>query len=94
MVWSCSFQIDYCAIQFNEFYLLSLSLQTEVTIMSYTMLYFVQKDLRLCRYFQQFLLFFRVNFKKNEKNYDASNSAVLRALKEAESEPKTPDEGK
>lgn len=38
--------------------------------------------------------YFRVNFKKNEKNYDASNSAVLRALKEAESDPKSPDEGK
>lgn len=37
---------------------------------------------------------FRVNFKKNEKNYDATNSAVLRALKEVESDPKTPDEGK
>nr|XP_023013500.1 PDZ and LIM domain protein Zasp isoform X7 [Leptinotarsa decemlineata] len=33
-----------------------------------------------------------VNFKKNEKNYDASNSAVLRMLKESENEPKTPDE--
>ncbi|KAJ8913506.1 hypothetical protein NQ315_017056 [Exocentrus adspersus] len=33
-----------------------------------------------------------VNFKKNEKNYDASNSAVLRMLKETENEPRTPDE--
>ncbi|VEN63935.1 unnamed protein product [Callosobruchus maculatus] len=33
-----------------------------------------------------------VNFKKNEKNYDASNSAVLRMLKETENEPRTPTE--
>ncbi|KAJ8943354.1 hypothetical protein NQ318_002587, partial [Aromia moschata] len=33
-----------------------------------------------------------VNFKKNEKNYDASNSAVLRALKESENEPKISEE--
>lgn len=33
-----------------------------------------------------------VNFKKNEKNYDASNSAVLRMLKETENEPRTQDE--
>ncbi|XP_015836003.1 PDZ and LIM domain protein Zasp isoform X3 [Tribolium castaneum] len=32
-----------------------------------------------------------VNFKKNEKNYDASNSAVYRMLQEAEKEPKTPE---
>ncbi|CAG9824975.1 unnamed protein product [Phaedon cochleariae] len=33
-----------------------------------------------------------VNFKKNEKNYDASNSAVLRMLKESENDPSTNDE--
>lgn len=33
-----------------------------------------------------------VNFKKNEKNYDATNSAVYRMLQEAEREPKTPEE--
>ncbi|XP_018564667.1 PDZ and LIM domain protein Zasp isoform X4 [Anoplophora glabripennis] len=33
-----------------------------------------------------------VNFKKNEKNYDASNSAVLRMLQESENEPRTADE--
>ncbi|CAG9827251.1 unnamed protein product [Diabrotica balteata] len=32
-----------------------------------------------------------VNFKKNERNYDASNSEVLRALKEAENQPSYPD---
>ncbi|XP_044268507.1 PDZ and LIM domain protein Zasp isoform X2 [Tribolium madens] len=32
-----------------------------------------------------------VNFKKNEKNYDATNSAVYRMLQEAEKEPKTPE---
>ncbi|XP_050309317.1 PDZ and LIM domain protein Zasp isoform X4 [Anthonomus grandis grandis] len=31
-----------------------------------------------------------VNFKKNEKNYDATNSAVYRMLKEAENEPTEP----
>ncbi|CAH1133154.1 unnamed protein product [Ceutorhynchus assimilis] len=33
-----------------------------------------------------------VNFKKNEKNYDSSNSAVYRMLKEAENEPNTPEQ--
>ncbi|XP_044752672.1 PDZ and LIM domain protein Zasp isoform X8 [Coccinella septempunctata] len=32
-----------------------------------------------------------VNFKKNEKNYDASKSAVLSLLKEEENSPKSPD---
>ncbi|XP_063903336.1 PDZ and LIM domain protein Zasp-like isoform X3 [Zophobas morio] len=32
-----------------------------------------------------------VNFKKNERTYDATNSAVYRMLQEAESEPKTPE---
>ncbi|XP_068905001.1 PDZ and LIM domain protein Zasp isoform X3 [Tenebrio molitor] len=32
-----------------------------------------------------------VNFKKNERNYDASNSAVFRMLQEAENEPRTPE---
>ncbi|RZC34712.1 PDZ and LIM domain protein Zasp, partial [Asbolus verrucosus] len=32
-----------------------------------------------------------VNFKKNEKNYDASNSAVFRMLQESENEPKSPE---
>ncbi|KAK9888914.1 hypothetical protein WA026_001135 [Henosepilachna vigintioctopunctata] len=32
-----------------------------------------------------------VNFKKNEKNYDASKSAVLSLLKEEESSPKSPE---
>jgi membrane-associated protease RseP (regulator of RpoE activity) len=34
-----------------------------------------------------------VNFKKNERNYDASNSAVFRMLQEAENEPRTPEAG-
>lgn len=37
--------------------------------------------------------FFRVNFKKNEKNYDATNSAVYRMLQEAENDPKSPEPG-
>lgn len=35
----------------------------------------------------------RVNFKKNEKNFDASTSAVLRMVQEADKEPREPEPG-
>lgn len=38
-------------------------------------------------------MFFSVNFKKNEKNFDASTSAVLRMVQEADKEPKEPESG-
>lgn len=35
----------------------------------------------------------RVNFKKNEKNYNAENSEVFKMVQEADKEPKTPEPG-
>lgn len=36
---------------------------------------------------------FSVNFKKNEKNYNAAQSEVFKMLQEAEKEPKSPEPG-
>jgi hypothetical protein len=35
-----------------------------------------------------------VNFKKNEKNYEASNSEVLKMVQEADKQPKDIESGK
>lgn len=35
----------------------------------------------------------RVNFKKNEKNYNAENSEVFKMVQEADKEPKSPEPG-
>lgn len=35
----------------------------------------------------------RVNFKKNEKNYNAQNSEVFKMVQEADKEPRTPEPG-
>jgi hypothetical protein len=37
---------------------------------------------------------YRVNFKKNEKIYNAANSEVLKMVQEIDSEPKEPEPGK
>lgn len=37
--------------------------------------------------------YYRVNFKKNEKNYNAENSEVFKMVQEADKEPKTPEPG-
>lgn len=37
--------------------------------------------------------FYRVNFKKNEKNYNAQNSEVFKMVQEADKEPRTPEPG-
>ena len=36
---------------------------------------------------------FSVNFKKNEKNYNAQNSEVFKMVQEADKEPRTPEPG-
>lgn len=36
----------------------------------------------------------RVNFKKNEKTYNAANSEVLKMVQEIDSEPKEPEPGR
>lgn len=36
---------------------------------------------------------YRVNFKKNEKNYEANNSEVLKMVQEADKEPKEAESG-
>lgn len=38
-------------------------------------------------------IYCRVNFKKNEKNYNAENSEVFKMVQEADKEPKTPEPG-
>lgn len=35
----------------------------------------------------------RVNFKKNEKNYNAENSEVFKMVQEADKEPRSPEPG-
>lgn len=40
------------------------------------------------------LCIYRVNFKKNEKIYNAANSEVLKMVQEIDSEPKEPEPGK
>ena len=39
------------------------------------------------------MIFFRVNFKKNEKNYTPQNSEVFKMVQEADKEPRTPEPG-
>ena len=38
-------------------------------------------------------IFYSVNFKKNEKNYNAENSEVFKMVHEADKEPRTPEPG-
>lgn len=61
---------------------------------------YINKKAKLARYIEitdlddnRVTFVCRVNFKKNEKNYNAENSEVFKMVQEADKEPKTPEPG-